>query len=136
MDEIKFRYRFKNRKTGEVITQILTIEQVESCPFTPNPFEGFDWETVFRDRYSTKNDKVGTEIYENDIVEEPSSPHEPITLRVVFGGPYNYSAFGVTGKRVGGFGADPTWDTLTDKYCEHLRVVGMVHDNPELLEAI
>jgi hypothetical protein len=70
MRELIFRYRFLNRKSGEVIEQVMTISQIEHCPFQPNPFEGFDWEILSRDVWTGLLDKSGTRIFEGDVVKD------------------------------------------------------------------
>lgn len=69
MRELIFRYRFLNRKTNEIIEQVMTISQIEHCPFQPNPFEGFDWEILSRDVWTEQLDKSGTRIFEGDVYD-------------------------------------------------------------------
>ena len=68
MREKKFRYRVKERKTGEVTTFICSIQDVEIRPYHPNPFGSLDWEILSRDDYTGLLDKHGKEIYEGDRV--------------------------------------------------------------------
>ena len=66
MREIKFRYRFQHCRTKEIITAILTIEQLESPKHTPEVF-GLMWDTLSRDQYTNNHDKTGRDLYERDV---------------------------------------------------------------------
>ena len=48
-DKLKIKYCFKNRKTGEIIETVLTINQIEIQGINPNPFRSFDWTMLSRE---------------------------------------------------------------------------------------
>ena len=81
------------------------------------------------------NDKP---IWQYDIVLATfNSRITPEKLIVVYGGKYNYAAFGLSGKRQDGvYGTNPTWDTLNPLYCRDLEVIGNRFENPGLMEGI
>jgi len=73
MREIKFRYRFRNRKTGESITTVLAMNEIEGQAFQPPVFkEWTTWEVLSRNQYIGLQDRHGKEIYEKDIVMAPT----------------------------------------------------------------
>lgn len=79
-------------------------------------------------------DKNSKEIYEGDIVLFPYVGHiKP--FKVVFGGAYNYAAFGITRKSEI-VGSGPSWDTLNHLYTEKIEVIGNIYENPELIKEI
>lgn len=127
MRSIKFRYRFNNRVTNEIITQICTIQDIENRPFSPNLFGSLQFEVLSRDMWTGLLDKNGKEILEGDILKinsnyETDEPVESIA-KVFF--------------KDGAFQTD-FHDALLRIGLKRgnwiLEVIGNIYENPELLE--
>ena len=70
MNEIKFRYHFKNRKTGEELKAVLSLDEIEQQAFNPPVFkEWTTWEILSRVLYIGCKDKNKVEMYIGDMVK-------------------------------------------------------------------
>jgi len=117
--EIKFRYRFKNRETNEMITANLSLQDVELQGITPNPFQSLDWDILSRDEFTGLLDKNGKPIYEGDIV----NCHSAVSLVVAFGyGMFYLTSQGAVLRPHSHFAWGDT------------EVIGNIYENPELLK--
>lgn len=78
MRKVKFRYRFKNRETGEIVVAIVPLENVNRGISTfisiiprlvdpPNVWDWLEWEVVARDEFTGIKDSKGEDVYEGDI---------------------------------------------------------------------
>ena len=112
MDEIKFRYIFRERRTGEVFKRVVSINYIENRLFIPNPFGSWDFEILSRDRFINFLDKNKKEIYERDIVTADWHWLDPHIIKI----PKDY--YDIEEYRI--------------KNC--ILVIGNVYDNLELLE--
>jgi hypothetical protein len=73
-------------------------------------------------------DKNGHNVFEGDIVEvNYSDPYSPRVMVISHGGPLNSAGFGMIFKK-----DTPMWDTLNYGHSQMIKVIGNIHDNPEL----
>jgi uncharacterized phage protein (TIGR01671 family) len=85
-----------------------------------------EWE-----EYTGLHDKNGREIYEGDIVKINMGRLEDDIFEIVFGGVWEYAAFGITSKSAShehGY----SWDTINPQYAAAMEVIGNIHENPGL----
>ena len=111
--EIKFRYRIQD-KTGKIITQIYTLEEIEMGLLSK--YYSLDYKILSRDQYTGLKDKNDKEIYGGDIVKHFVSYKEQI----------DKIHFVEDGWRVG------TWEPNYLGNFE-VEVIGNIYENPELL---
>jgi len=74
MREIKFRYRLQSYTTGEIITKIVSLEDLEEEDNDIFVEERWGNETngykiLSRDQFIDRKDKNGIEIYERDVLK-------------------------------------------------------------------
>ncbi|MEN7434626.1 YopX family protein [Bacillus velezensis] len=120
MNNIKIRYVFRHKETGNVELKTYYISQLEERParkLSPVFCEEFGYELISRDLWTGTKDKNGKEIYEGDI---DLTDFEPMI--VVF--------------KDGRFGlkfpdSHAYFDDCID--WEEFEIGGNVHQNPELL---
>lgn len=120
MNNIKIRYVFRHKETGNVELKTYFISQLEERParkLSPVFCEEFGYELISRDLFSGTKDKNGKEIYEGDI---DLTDDEPMIVAFKDGRfglkfPDNHAYFD---------------DCIAWEECE---IGGNVHQNPELL---
>jgi len=64
----KYRYRFKQIGSDEIITVVLDLTKIEIQGFSPNPFGNLGWDILSRDQFTGKVDNNGKELFANDVV--------------------------------------------------------------------
>ena len=114
--EIKFKYVFQHEDTGNIVTRIFTIEEVENALLVEDYRR---YSIVARLQYTGLKDRNGKEIYEADIVKTTGlKPHLPLES----------------------FVAEVKWDKSYACWWPNLlnqwEVIGNVFENPELLSTL
>ena len=136
MDEVKFRYVFKHRKTGEFVVKIYDIYQIETygieSTFSDMSNEYYHVNT--RDQFTGYLDKNGKEIYCGDIVQRNND--NPISFN---DGSKKYQTWFVNFE-FAGWHFDNTPVSPCISYpsfysnAQYMEVIGNIYENPELME--
>lgn len=126
MRELKFRYVFKHKKTGEIKTKIFNIDEIENF-YDDNSGDGWDYypeyDIISRDWYTGLKDKNDVEIYEGDICIIYKKL--PIIKFIV---KWENETAGYTLENI----SDKNDTEFIDDYA--LKIIGNIHENPELLK--
>jgi len=128
MREIKFRYVWGSGKPVLITTEIFSIEQIEDGEmedfiYAEQSELGESLKLIERNLYTGLNDKNGKEIYEGDIVKINYTPD-------IENAEEDFDIIDVEWLEddiTCGWSIDPvtSW---------HAKVIGNIHENPELLE--
>ena len=130
MREIKFRYRFRNRKTGREITDILTICEIECGPFEPPVFKDWQtWEVLSRDRSTGLLDKNGKEIYEGDRLDLVPQGYARVAAYVVWDD--KRAQFRLKSKLIDSLATPVQFPDIAHE----TEVIGSVYENRDMLES-
>ncbi|MCY8424948.1 YopX family protein [Bacillus vallismortis] len=119
MSNIKIRYAFRHKKTGNIELKTYFIGQLEDRParkLSPVFCEEFGYELISRDLWTGEKDKDGQEIYEGDV---DIADDEPMIVA------FKDGRFGLKFPDHDYFDSSVSWED-----CE---IGGNVHQNPELL---
>ncbi len=97
-----------------------------------NNYSGWGMEDYQKasEQYTGKLDRCGTKLWVGDTVQSfINSKTNPKIGQVVYGGSYEYAAFGLQFKRrKGDVGPDPTWDFLSDEWSKYVEKIGNIHE--------
>lgn len=116
MREIKFKYGFTNH-----VEVVLTLAEIENGESLHNIlYKGNGGRVKYRRQYTGLKDANGVEIYEGDKCEITFEDGQKNVMTVVF----ERARFHLKGN---GF-----WSLNNT---QNIKVIGNIHDNPELLEA-
>lgn len=119
MREIKFRYIYLRKKTGEYKIKYQTIEEIE----LEDSWQGTSkWEFISRDEGTGFKDSEGSEIFEGDLVSYNDSGCHEIFWDDEMSG---FSIKFQTTEHIHSF----DWIDI-----EGIKIIGNIHQNPELLE--
>jgi uncharacterized phage protein (TIGR01671 family) len=134
------RMYHKNIYLWPVITRDNTKWYVYSLDSMHNPIllGELNTEVIVMD-YIGLNDKNDKEIYEKDILKHYAGANYYINALVVWGGKWDYSSFGLAGKRPKELkcsDSEPNdyWDFLNKKLVNRSIIIGNNLENPELLQ--
>ena len=125
MNNIKIRYTFRHKGSGNIEMKWYSIVQLEARAATElSPAFSDEYELVSRDLYTGLKDKNGREIYEGDIVfyDRNIAPSIDSRKYVV---KWEDSKFVLTNSS----------ETIDDFTSDIIEIIGDVYRNPNLLEA-
>lgn len=124
MKEIKFRYVVKSKVTGQIHKVIYYLRQIEQLPLHKlSDVFGSQYELISTDPYTGIKDRNGADIFESDIVEI-----EFYDGKSIYSVMYNENGFRFSFVDAGNreYGYKQTG-------LEKIRVIGNIHENPELI---
>lgn len=122
--DIKFRYVFKNKETGDIRCLFFTLDEIQEGQAADSRLNKIYYELLARDIYTGLKDKHGKEMYKGDIVEFNIFSDLPKRCSDVVA--YSNGCFKIE-KRT---------ELLCTRMAPHfdLEVIGNVYANPELWE--
>ncbi|MEK5098624.1 MULTISPECIES: YopX family protein [Bacillus] len=128
MDNIKIRYVFRHKASGNIEMKWYNIAQLEARAAAElSPAFSDEYELISRDLYTGLKDDTGREIYEGDVVKFKSVYYENKIMKAVVKFKDSLGAF------VFDMGDDQgTW--IMNASMREIEVIGDVYRNPDLLE--
>lgn len=126
MEDIKFRYVFKNKNFGDLSFYHLTLREVEKGALLKILQSGMienGYELIGRDSYTGLKDKNDQEIYAGDILEFVIGDKKEVSE--VF---FDEGGFSVNAKN-----NDPDYKPYLGEVCNP-KIIDNIYENPELLK--
>lgn len=136
MRETKFRYVYQHEETGNIVTQIFTLDEIEGGLAKFCALKNPRYNRIGRDEHTGLKDKNGKEIYKGDIISFAVFDYNDIDTHYTGVVKWCGSRFMIWHNNDSEYyGTDGGFDLdwVLAQYDE-TEVIGNIHDNPELLE--
>ncbi|MCY8247473.1 YopX family protein [Bacillus inaquosorum] len=140
MNNIKIRYTFRHKGSGNIEMKWYSIGQLEERAAAKlSPVFSDEYELISRDLYTGFKDKNGREIYEGDCYTAKHKSGKVYTGQVKYELSFVFDIKGFEELFINGVGAVKTNRTFDIhsfiKWFDEVEVIGNIYEEPELLEA-
>ncbi|MCY8513782.1 YopX family protein [Bacillus atrophaeus] len=143
MNNIKIRYAFRHKETGNIELKTYSISQLEERPprkLSPVFCEEFGYELISRDLWTCLKDSNGENIYGRDFIKityDTAFSKEPFYVGMVkYLENEDYPAFDLRPPIDLDMNALSWLKSESDPSVKKYEVIGNIHQNPELLGGV